>query len=269
MANKLQNDLLCVYVLIGTDKLKANTVLDRLEKRLEEYGDMSLNSSSFDGQTAVGTDIVAACMQMPFASEKRSVIVRNADKLRKDDTERIIEYLEKPNNSTVLTLICSKLAKSTRLYKAAQKISNTSIIDCTAPKKYQVAETLNKVARSHGGSIGLDAAKLLVEYVGEDTLKLDAEIQKLLLSNGGADISKIQIMQEVKKTAEVKPWDFTNAFAARDLNTCLTLFKEMPEGTEYQLLPQTCRMVKELIAVHDLGEGATQNAISQILGYES
>ena len=28
-------------------------------------------------------------------------------------------------------------------------------------------------------------------------------------------------------------------------------------------------MVKELIAVHDLGEGATQNAISQTLGYEA
>lgn len=205
MANKLQNELLCVYLLIGTDKLKANTVLERLNKRLSEYGDMSLNSTSFDGEKALGAEIVSACMQMPFASEKRSVVVKNADKLRKDDTEKLITYLESPNEATVLTLVCSKLAKSTRLYKACQNISNTSIIDCAAPKKYLVAETLNKVARSHGGGINLDAAKTLVDLVGEDTLKLDAEIQKLLLSNGGATISKEQVLQEVKKTSEVKP----------------------------------------------------------------
>lgn len=34
------------------------------------------------------------------------------------------------------------------------------------------------------------------------------------------------------------------------------------------LLPQTCKIVKELICVHDLGQGATQNAISQALDYE-
>ena len=43
----------------------------------------------------------------------------------------------------------------------------------------------------------------------------------------------------------------------------------MPSGAEYQLLPQTCRVVKELICVQDLGAGATQNAISQALGYEA
>ena len=205
MANKLKNDLLCVYALIGTDKLKANVVIERLEKRLSEYGDMSLNSSSFDGENAIGTDIVAACMQMPFASEKRFILVKNADKLKKDDIERIVTYLEKPNEATVLALVFNKLTKTSRIYKACTKISNTSIIDCTAPKKYLIAESLNKVARSHGGAIDLNAAKLLVELVGEDTLLLDAEIQKLLLSNGGQNITLEQVTNEVNKSAEIKP----------------------------------------------------------------
>lgn len=205
MKTKLKTDLLPVYAIVGDDKLKSSIVLDRLTARMEEFGDMSFNSSTFDGESAIGTEITSACMQIPFASEKRFVIVKNADKLKKDDSERIVEYLEKPNATTVLALVCKKLAKSTRLYKACAKISNTSIIDCSAPKTYLVADTLNNVARSHGGGINRDAAQRLVELVGPDTMKLDAEIQKLLLSNGNRNITVDQVNAEVKKSAESKP----------------------------------------------------------------
>ena len=205
MNTKLQKDLLPVYAIVGDDKLKVKFVLERLEKRMEEFGDMDFNSTSFDGESAIGTEIVSACMQIPFASEKRFVVVKNADKLKKDDSERIVEYLEKPNTTTVLALICKKLAKSTRLYKACAKISNTAIINCIAPKTYQVADTLNNVARSHGGSINPNAARRLVELVGPDTMKLDAEIQKLVLSNSGQVITLEQVNAEVQKSADAKP----------------------------------------------------------------
>lgn len=205
MVAKLKTDLLPVYAIVGDDKLKAKVVLDRLTARMEEFGDMNFNSSTFDGESAIGTEITSACMQIPFASEKRFVVVKNAEKLKKDDTERIVEYLENPNESTVLALVCKKLAKNTRLYKACEKVSNTSIIDCSSPKSYLVADTLNNVARSHGGSINRDAARMLVELVGTDTMKLDAEIQKLLLSNGNQNITLEQVNAEVQKSAESKP----------------------------------------------------------------
>lgn len=269
MSARLKNELLPVYLVVGDDKLKAKTVLERLDKRMAEYGDMSLNSSSFDGESAIGTDIVTACNQLPFASEKRYVLVRNADKLKKDDSERIVDYLADPNTSTVLVMICTKLAKSTRLYKACEKISNTAVISCASPKRYELADDLVKVARSHNGSIRLDAAQRLIELVGPETIQLNAEIEKLLLANGGSEITVEQVNSQVTKSAEIKPWDFTNAFAARDLDMCLRFFTEMSNGAEYMLLPQTCKIIKELICVQDLGENTTQNEISQELGYEA
>ena len=205
MSAKLKTDLLPVYAIVGDDKLKSKVVLERLTSRMEKFGDMSFNSNTFNGETAIGTEITSACLQVPFASEKRFVVVKNAEKLKKDDTERIIEYLENPNNSTVLALVYKKLAKSTRIYKACAKISNTAIIDCASPKTYLVADTLNNVARSHGGGINKDAAQRLVELVGPDTMKLDAEIQKLLLSNGNQNITLEQVNAEVHKSTEAKP----------------------------------------------------------------
>lgn len=269
MASNYKNSLLPVYTLVGTDKLKIKYILNRLEKRLSEYGDMTFNTSRFEGENVSGAEIAQACMQMPFASEKRYVLVKNADKLNKTDNESIINYLTNPSVTTVLVLVYSKLARSTKVYKACAKISSTSIIECTPPKKYKIAEGLKAVAQSHGASINFDAANKLVELIGEDTMQLDAEIQKLILSNGGKTITIQQVELEVAKSADIKPWDFTNAFATRDTNKCLELFHQMQSGSEYFLLQQTCKIIKELICVKNLGQNATQNAISQELGYES
>ena len=70
-----QKPLIPAYLIVGEDALKRSTVLRRLRERLAQYGDLSFNSDTFDGETALGADIVSACNTMPFASEKRLVYV--------------------------------------------------------------------------------------------------------------------------------------------------------------------------------------------------
>lgn len=261
--------MLPVYALIGKDKLKTKVVLDRLNQRMEEFGDMSFNSSIFNGETTTGEEIIQSCMQVPFNSEKRYILVNYAHCLKKDDSDQLIKYLENPNESTVLALVFEKLAKNTRLYKAIDKLDKLSIINCDPPKKYLLAENLNSIARKHNGSIELPAAKRLIELVGDDTVKIDAEIQKMLISNGNKAITLNQVESQVKLSAEAKPWDFTNAFAARDINKALDIFSNMNNGSEYILLPQTCKIVKELICVKDLGAYANQSNIAKHLKTET
>lgn len=268
MSVKNDKSLLCVYALVGTDKLRIKKVLDKLNKRLQDFGDMSFNTSSFNCDDANGAEIIQACNQLPFAAKKRYVLLNNADKLKKDDVDVIIKYLEAPTETTILVFVFNKLAKNTKLFKAISKISPSSIINCTPLKKYEIAPSLQKIARSYGGSIEMNAANKLVELVGEDTLQLDSEINKLLMASPDNNISLDLINDYVTKISDVKPWDFTNAFAKRDLKTSLNLFKQMGDGVEYQLLPQVCRVVKELICVKELGNTASQTFIAQTLAYE-
>ena len=106
-----QKPLIPAYLIVGEDALKRSTVLRRLRERLAQYGDLSFNSDTFDGETALGADIVSACNTMPFASEKRLVYVRDVDKLKKADSEELIAYLDSPSDQTVLALEAEKLAK--------------------------------------------------------------------------------------------------------------------------------------------------------------
>ena len=105
-------NLLPAYLINGEDQLKRETVLKRLRSRLEAMGDLDFNCDTFDGKDALGGDIVAACNTMPFGIDKRLVIVRNADDLKKADSEALVAYLASPADFTVLACLRISLRKT-------------------------------------------------------------------------------------------------------------------------------------------------------------
>ncbi len=257
-----ETNLLPAYLVNGEDELKRETVLKRLRARMDKLGDMDFNSDTFDGETALGGDIVAACNTMPFAAEARLVVVRNADALKKADSEALVEYLAEPSSTTVLAVVARKLAKNTRLYKALAAMGKQAVIDCTPKKAYELPKTVRGMAVSHGITMSDAGARRLVELVGENTVHLDAEIKKLALAHaGGQPIGPAEVEALVTRSAEVKPWDFTAAFAARDTAECVNLLGKMESASPYALIGMCVTRLRELIAAHALatrGQGGAK-----------
>ena len=78
------------------------------------------------------------------------------------------------------------------------------------------------MAVTHGVTLTEGAAVKLVDLVGEDTVHLDSELKKIALAHRGTDaVNEHEIVDMVSRTAEVKPWEFVDAFAARDVRKCL------------------------------------------------
>ena len=110
--SKNNKSLLSVYLITGEDALKRDAVMKRLRTRLSSMGDLSFNSDVFEGAEFTGDDVVNACNTIPFASPVRLVEVREADKLKKADSEPIVSYLDAPCETTVLALVAEKDRKS-------------------------------------------------------------------------------------------------------------------------------------------------------------
>ncbi len=262
------NSLLPAYLVNGEDELKRETVLKRLRARMSKLGDMDFNSDVFDGETATGGDIVAACNTMPFASEARLVVVRNVDSLKKADSEALVDYLGAASPTTVLCLVARKLAKNTRLYKAVAGLGKQAVIDCAPKKAYELPKTVRGMAVSHGITLNDAGARRLVELVGENTVHLDAEIKKLALAHTGAQpIGPAEVEALVTRSAEVKPWDFTAAFAARDIPQCVSLLGKMESVSPHALIGMCVTRLRELITAHALagrGQGGTKALAAQL-----
>ena len=70
-----------------------------------------------------------------MGAEFRLVILEGCDRLSKDVSEPLIEYLNNSSPTTVCMVVAERLAKNTRLYKAISKIGAGAILDCS-PIKY-------------------------------------------------------------------------------------------------------------------------------------
>ena len=267
MATQTSKDtLLPAYAAIGSDALKRDTVGKRLRARLQKLGDVSFNFDEFDGETAEGPLIVSACNTVPFASPVRMVLVKNADKLKKADSEALVSYLQAPSDSTVLLLEAEKLAKTTRLFKAVAACGKNAVIDCSAPKRNDLPRLVRSMAVGHGITLTDGAARLLVELAGEDTVRLDAELGKIALAHAGADaVNEHEVSSLVARTTEVKPWEFLDAMSARNLSRCLLCLSRMRSASPVSLIAQCTGRVRELICAKALVRRGNARAIAQAL----
>lgn len=260
MTTNPDNILLSAYLVVGTDELRRRHVIERMHKRMAALGDLDMNFDRFKGEEATGDQIVTACNTLPFASEARLVEVIDVDKLRKADSEQIVTYLQDPCATTVLLLVADKLAAGTRLRKAVQALGAKSVIECEPPKANKLAQITRQMAVTHGATITPGAASALVDLLGRNTVAIDSALKKLALAHRGNDpISEYEVMTSVFRTAEVKPWEFIDAFASRNLPTCFSLRTKMPDVSPHALIGMCTTRIRELLTVKALerrGEAA-------------
>ncbi|MFR5091814.1 MAG: hypothetical protein ACLTDR_07185 [Adlercreutzia equolifaciens] len=73
--------------------------------------------------------------------------------------------------------------------------------------------------------------------MGENTVHLDNELKKIALAHGtGEGVGEREVRALVARTSEVKPWDFTAAFAERNLGKCLALRSKMESTSPHVLI---------------------------------
>ncbi len=256
-----------VYLAVGADKLKRQVVLERLQKRVAEMGDLDFNRDVFLGSGADPDELIAACNTLPFMSEYRLVIIKDAHALSKGARDALTEYLASPNETAILALDAEKIAKNTRLYKAVAAIDSKAIINCEPKKRRDLPAQVQDFALSEGISITPSAANELIDMVGESTVHLDTELKKMSAALGrGSTVDVQHVRQLVTRVSEVKPWTFVDAVSSRDTKKVALLLHRMEDQSPYGLLTQVLNRVRELLIAKELrsqGVGALMSELGK------
>lgn len=261
--------LLPGYLIVGSDELKSSRAVERMRARLEKSGMVEFNLDERDmTKDPQVDDIVASLNTFPMGAEFRLVILTNCDKLPKAMSEPLVEYFANPSPTTVCLVVATTLAKNTRLYKAIKKLGDKAIIDCAPKKTWELPSQVVKMAAAHGKAMGLPAAEALVARSGENTRMLDNELKKLASMVTGSEITLADIERHVMRTAEVKPWEFLNAVAARDLARSLELLKLQPAKSEVRLWSLLVTRLRELIIAKSLDSRGQGSQLAATLGVQ-
>jgi DNA polymerase III subunit delta len=206
-----------VYLLTGSDRPKHQRALRRLRAR---FGPEAIEHLSADSTS--GADAIAACNALGlFGGHEggRLVIVEGVERWRKTDVEAVAAYLRNPVEGAVLALYAEAPLRGATLAELVGK--HGQVLDFDVPKPNNLHRWVAAEFKRLEIRADADAARALVEIVGEDTMALSNEILKLGSWAGREPITRADVERLAAPGRESAAWALTDAWGARDLPTLL------------------------------------------------
>jgi DNA polymerase III subunit delta len=211
-----------VYLITGGDRPKIQRALRRLRDRIGEESTELLTAHE-----APGDDAVAACNSLGLlGGGKRLVIVEDVERWKAADVKAVTAYLASPAPDTVLALVAAELRKDSALAKAVAKSGDVLLYD--VPKR-RLSEWVTKQFGERNIRVDAEAARLLVEVIGEDPEELASEVDKIATWANGEPVGTREIELLAAGCAEVPGYELTDAWGRRDLAATLSACQTLLE----------------------------------------
>lgn len=218
----MATELKPVYLITGGDRPKIHRALRRLRDRVGEDATELLSAND-----TTGDDAVAACNSLGLlGGGGRLVIVEDVDRWKAADAKSITAYLASPAPDTVLALVAAEMKKDSALAKASAKAGDVLVYD--VPKR-RLSEWVTKQFADRKIAVDGEAARLLIEIVGEDPEELASEVDKIATWSGGEPVGAKEIQVLAAGCAEIPGYELTDAWGRRDLPAALTACQTLLE----------------------------------------
>jgi DNA polymerase-3 subunit delta len=207
-----------VYYFFGEDDFLKDARTRELIEAAVDPATRDFNLELRRGNEVDAETLDALLGTPPMLSERRVVVVRDVDKLKKDARARLVRYLERPASDTVLLLVSPSGAK------ADKPLADRSTAVEFAPL---TGDRLPKWVAHHAETvlhrpITPGAVTLLLEAVGADLAQLAVELEKLAsFATGTIDEAAVAAVVGVHRGES--SGDLLDAVAAKDVAAALRL----------------------------------------------
>ena len=201
-----------VYLLTGTDRPKIRRALRRLRARVGEEAVELLSADAVSG-----ADAVAACNALGLfgAGGGKLVIVEGVERWRAEDADAVAAYLRDPVPGSVLALVAEGQLRLAALVEACRDVGQVLAYDIPKPRDPSV--WVRSEFERLQTPVDADAARALVEIVGDDVAALASEIEKIAAWAAGARVGRRDVELLATPTNETFVWALTDAWGSGDL----------------------------------------------------
>src|SRR5512143_1948310 len=97
---KAPSEISPVHFLYGPEDYLIEEEIQRLLNQTLSLKERGLNFHLFSGEEHSGREIVQAAQTLPMFSQRRFVLVREADRMEEEKVEELTEYITNPSPST-------------------------------------------------------------------------------------------------------------------------------------------------------------------------
>ncbi|MBI2835000.1 MAG: DNA polymerase III subunit delta [Acidobacteria bacterium] len=204
-----------LYVLAGEDEAEKNRLVAGFSSLVEEQLRAFNVERLYGGETTFQA-VLDAAATLPFAADRRIVIVLQAEKLlepkrESEATARALEdfeaYVRAPAPHTVLVLVAAELDGRRRMTKQLQQ--QAIVVDCGGLGDVGDAQRwIRREAESAGVEFDPAAVRLLAEFSGPDIVRLRADFERVRQFASGQKKVTVVDVQEVVTPASAPEDDW-------------------------------------------------------------
>jgi DNA polymerase III subunit delta len=250
-----ESELRPIYLLTGGDRPKIRRALERLRAHFGPESIETLSAEEVDGD-----EVVAAMNSLGlFAGEGgRLVIVEDVERWKKPDEEAVGRYVANPVAGAVLALVAGEL-KGSSLPGLCAKAGE--VLTFEVPRQRDLPTWVRAQFERLGVQADGEAARALVEIVGDDVSALANEVEKLAAWAGGEPVGRREVELLAAPAQEASAWAIMDAWGARDLPRALAACEsDLERGADpFSLtmrLASQVTLVRQVQALAEEGLGA-------------
>lgn len=225
-----------VYILMGEEPYYIDKIIELLEDNVIKEEDKEFDQSALYGAEVDAGIILEASGRYPLWSEKRLVLVKEAQAMNraKDQLDKLKQYVENPNPATVLAISYKgeKLGASSELIKAAKKNNSVVVFDSPRIKEYKIAGVIKDYCLNEKIKIEEKAIEILVANVGTKLINLFSEIEKLkiIIKDRDKKITADLIHDHIGLSREYNNFELIAALANRNYFQSINIVRHFEEN---------------------------------------
>lgn len=199
-------------------------------KIAEAFVDESLRDMAYAvfyaDETKAG-EITLEAQTLPFLSERRVILVRNAQVYESDSAGRaMLHYLQDPADTTLLLLIANSVDRRLKFYKSCER--KGLIVECPELTERELGRWVQKSAAAEGKRLEESAVRELLRRAGTHLSDVKNALELVLGYAQQSDVVReSDVTAACADVAEEEVWALTDAIAASQPAAALQALKKL------------------------------------------
>jgi DNA polymerase-3 subunit delta len=209
------------YLIAGTDAGKIDAVLSRLRARAEREGGPGALESFAAGDGPPDPEaLIEAIPSMSLMAERRYLLADGVERWTAKQVAAVSEALSDLPPDVTVALVAREAPPKVKAPKGladAVTAAGGDLLRYAAPKARDLPARLVAEAQNRGFRLDPEAARMLVERMGEGTMRLVTEIDRLSVWAGpDGEVTVDDLESMVVDTSEEATWALSDAIVMRD-----------------------------------------------------
>jgi DNA polymerase III delta subunit len=217
-----------VALVHGADAQLLDDLLAAVTRALfPEPARAAFDREVLDAREVSVESLVGAALTLPLGAAARLVVVRHCQALVSKGGEALGQYAAQPNPTTVLLLLADESLRASRDRKSDHwllgVVPAAAVVEPVARRGRALEEWLRQRAQLDGLAVSEGAARLLVQWVGDEPALLLGEVRKAALAGGpdNRSVGEAEVRAVVGEHRVSAVFELTRALERRDLALAL------------------------------------------------